>query len=143
MALTVLTLGTFDLLHPGHVGLFKRCRQIAGTDGRVVAAVNADEFVARFKRQPVMRTNERLEMVSACKPVDWAIENDGAKQADLIEAVSPDIIVIGSDWARKDYLAQLDITQDWLDEHNIAVCYVPRTGEWSTTEVISRGLGSK
>ena len=41
----VLTLGTFDLFHEGHVNLLARCRMLAGRNGLVVVALNPDEFV--------------------------------------------------------------------------------------------------
>lgn len=136
--MNVLTLGSFDLVHPGHVGLFRRCRELAGPRGRVVVAVNTDEFVARFKRRPTMTTGERVSMIRAMRDVDHVLTNDGNDQPALIAGINPHLIVIGSDWARKPYLPQLGIDQDFLDAHNIALAYVPRTGDWSTTEIMSR-----
>ena len=49
-----------------------------------------------------------------------------------------DIIVVGTDWARKDYYAQIDVTQDWLDERDIILAYVPYTEGVSTTKLIER-----
>jgi choline-phosphate cytidylyltransferase/glycerol-3-phosphate cytidylyltransferase len=135
----VLTLGSFDMLHPGHLGLFDWCRRLAGDSGVVVVSVNTDEFVTRFKTQPRFHTSERVAMVRALRGVDFVLENDGGSQGDLIAKINPNLLVIGSDWARKDYLAQLDIAQDWLDEHHIALAYVPRTGDWSSTELRARG----
>jgi len=140
VAVKVLTLGTFDLMHPGHVGLFLRCRHIAGDHGTgtVTVAVNESAFVARFKREPVQTLSERMLLVQACRHVDDVIPNTGDDQPGLISRVNPDVIVIGSDWARKDYLTQLGIDQDFLDTNDIALCYVPRTGDWSTTELKDR-----
>jgi bifunctional ADP-heptose synthase (sugar kinase/adenylyltransferase) len=45
----------------------------------------------------------------------------------------PDIVVIGSDWAKKDYYKQMGFTQDWLDENGIGLCYFPYTQNISTT----------
>ena len=49
-----------------------------------------------------------------------------------------DMIVIGSDWGRKDYVGQLGIDWDWLDEHEIGICYVNYTPGVSTTEIKQR-----
>lgn len=136
------------MLHPGHLGLFEWCHQIAQSDretrsstlaaGTVIVAVNSSAFIARFKTEPRYTTEERMIMVEHVKGVDEVIENTGLDQPSLILSVKPDILVIGSDWARKDYLAQLQIDQDWLDEHNIGLAYVPRTGGWSSTELRAR-----
>jgi cytidyltransferase-like protein len=145
----VLTLGSFDMLHPGHLGLFAWCARIAGENGPktasgaieprvVIVAVNTSEFVARFKTEPRYTTEERVAMVRGTRYVDEVVMNDGLDQAGLILEERPDMLVIGSDWARKDYLAQLQIDQDWLDEHGIALAYVPRTGNWSSTEMRAR-----
>lgn len=134
----VLTLGTFDLMHPGHVGLFKRCRELAGT-GTVTVAINSDEFIQQYKgHPPILTYTERATLVAAVRYVDEVVQNTGFWQPALIEACSPDMIVIGSDWATKDYYRQLGITQGFLDNRDIAMCYVPRSGDWSTTELKGR-----
>lgn len=134
----VLTLGSFDLLHPGHIGLITWCHRLAGPHGQVIIAVNTDDFMARFKRPPIMTLEERLIQVQAIRHVTQVHPNDGNNQPDLIDTIHPDLIVIGSDWARRDYLTQLHIDQDWLDTRNIALTYVPRTGNWATTELRTR-----
>jgi len=138
---TVLTMGSFDLLHPGHVGLLRRCRAIAHSGGRVVVAVNTDDFIAHFKdRRPVMAYAERATMVEAVRYVDQVVENDGADQAKLIEMVKPDWLVVGADWATKDYMAQLGITYEWLAEHGIALIYLVhgQSAAISSTQVRAR-----
>ena len=136
--MNVFTAGTFDLLHPGHVHLFRECTVFA-QDSPVTVAVNTDEFITRYKgRPPVQTYDERATMVEAIRYVDKVVPNDGTDQATVIEAAHPDLIVIGSDWHTRDYHAQLGITQDWLDERGIAVVYIPRVGGWSSTAVKGR-----
>lgn len=134
----VLTLGTFDPPHPGHVGLFSQCRRIA-QGGEVVVAVNADQFILNYRgKPPLMSETDRAGVIAGFRDVDRVVINrELLGQPMLIETVAPDCIVIGQDWALKDYLAQLRITQRWLDERNIQLCYVPRTGDWSSTEIKS------
>jgi hypothetical protein len=52
--------------------------------------------------------------------------------------VGPDIIAIGTDWARKDYYLQMGFTQDWLDERDISLIYIPYTHSISTTKLKAR-----
>jgi cytidyltransferase-like protein len=69
----VYTGGTFDLFHSGHVNLLKRCREVAGPDGKVVASLNTDDFIWQFKnKRPVCSESERAEVLLACRYVDEA-----------------------------------------------------------------------
>ena len=136
MGLTVYTGGTFDLFHRGHVNFLQRCKEI----GEVTVALNTDEFIWEYKnKMPVMTYTEREEVLMACRYVDRVIPNfGGANSKPSIELIQPDMIVIGSDWARKDYYAQMQFDQDWLDERGIALCYIPYTNGISSTKVKGR-----
>lgn len=130
-----LTMGTFDLLHPGHLHLFRWCRRLAGEGGEVVATVNSDEFVASYKgRAPVMGQVDRRELVRALAEVDRCyIHMHGEDAKPTISLIKPGIIAIGADWRDRDYLGQLGVTQDWLDERGIVVVYVPLLAGHSST----------
>ena len=136
MGLTVYTGGTFDLFHRGHVNFLHRCKEI----GEVTVALNTDEFIWEYKnKMPIMTYTEREEVLIACRYVDRVIPNfGGANSKPSIELIQPDIIIIGSDWARKDYYAQMQFDQDWLDERGIALCYIPYTDGISSTKVKGR-----
>jgi glycerol-3-phosphate cytidylyltransferase len=134
---TVLTIGTFDMLHVGHLELFRACRRMAGTEGYVVVAVNSDEFVERFKgRKPIQSQKDRMTMLSAIRGIDLVTRNTGDEFAGQVIAKYPRCIVaVGDDWQGKDYLGQLHITQDFLDQRGIRIEYVPRTTGESTTRI--------
>lgn len=137
---TALTLGTFDLVHPGHVRLLEACRELVGPEGEVVATVNADDFVRSYKgRDPVMPDWDRARVVKALWPVDRCFIHRGGPDAKLtISQVEPDLIVIGSDWQDRDYLGQLSVTQEWLDERGIVIVYVPLLAGHSSTRLRER-----
>jgi len=136
MGLTVYTGGTFDLIHSGHANFLAKCAEL----GRVVVSLNTDEFIAAYKgRPPVMSFAERKAVLEAFTAVSEVIPNRGG--ADSKQAISesqPDIIAIGSDWARKDYYKQMGFSQDWLDERGISLIYIPYTAGISTTELKKR-----
>jgi len=136
----VYTGGTFDLFHSGHTRFLKACRRLAGDNGKVIVALNEDDFIQAYKgRPPIMSFAERKEVLLACKYVDGVVPNfSGADSKPCIGSVQPDLIVIGDDWARKDYYAQMQFTQAWLDKHNIGLVYVPYTQGISTTELKQR-----
>jgi cytidyltransferase-like protein len=156
MARLVITLGTFDLPHQGHVFLLQQCRKIAGEDGRVAVAVNPDGFVQEFKGiTPAMKTEERMKILREFRSVDFVVPNTGWENGgwtiDWIRseaeayALENEIqytntfLVIGTDWAPpKDYYGQLGIDQGWLDSRNITMLYVPRIEGYSSTEVRER-----
>ena len=136
----VYTGGTFDLFHSGHVNLLKRCREVAGENGKVVVALNTDDFIFQFKnKKPVCSEQERMEVLLSCKYVDEVVMNVGGQDSRIsIEIVSPNYIVVGSDWAKKDYYAQMSFTQEWLDERGIGLVYVPYTNSISSTKIRGR-----
>jgi glycerol-3-phosphate cytidylyltransferase len=133
----VLTLGTYDTLHLGHLGLFKQCRRIAGPDPYVIVAVNTDAFVEKYKNHPpLMPYSVRAGVIAELRTVDQVVMNCGDwMQGPLIRDLRPDILVVGDDWAKKNYLEQIKVTQGQLDDWDIQLCYVPRTGDWSSTAI--------
>ena len=136
MGLSIYTGGTFDLVHSGHVSFLNRCAEF----GSVTVSLNTDEFIWEYKkRTPVMTYAEREQVLLGLRSVDRVIPNVGGADSRIsVELVKPDIIVIGSDWARKDYYAQMGFDQDWLDERRIGLCYIPYTDGISTTELKRR-----
>jgi glycerol-3-phosphate cytidylyltransferase len=135
----VYTGGTFDLFHSGHVNLLKRCREIAG-DGLVVVSLNTDDFILQFKnKKPVCSEDERAEVLLACRYVDRVVMNVGGADSKIaIDQVQPNYIVVGSDWAEKDYYSQMSFDQSWLDERGIGLVYVPYTKTISSTAIKGR-----
>lgn len=136
MGLKVYTGGTFDLIHSGHVNFLRRCAEM----GEVTVALNTDEFIAAYKgKPPVMTYAEREAVLLGLRYVSAVVPNVGGADSRIsIDLAAPDFVVIGSDWARKDYYKQMGFSQDWLDERGIALCYVPYTQGISTTELKRR-----
>ena len=138
--LVVYTGGTFDLFHAGHVNFLKRCKEIAGELGSVVVSLNTDEFIKEYKgKPPIVSFSDRMAVLKACKYVDQVIANSGgADSKPTILQVNPNIVAIGSDWAKKDYYKQMQFTQDWLDDKDISLIYIPYTKGISSTEIKTR-----
>lgn len=132
----LLTVGTFDTPHIGHASFLKKCEQFAD---QVAVGVNTDGFVFGYKgAYPVFNYSERASLIEALGYEIWP--NDSAGR-ELIKQVKPDIIAIGSDWARKDYYAQIDVDQDFMDEWGISMLYIPYTYGVSSTELKRRLSG--
>jgi glycerol-3-phosphate cytidylyltransferase len=133
----VYTGGTFDLFHKGHVNLLKWCKSMGD---KVVVSLNTDEFILEYKgKAPIISYEDRARVLMSCKYVDEVVPNYGGTDSKIsISLVMPDIIVIGSDWAKKDYYSQMGFDQEWLDKMGIGLCYVPYTWDTSTTKIKSR-----
>jgi glycerol-3-phosphate cytidylyltransferase len=136
LGLTVYSGGTFDLYHSGHANFLSRCAEL----GRVVVSLNTDEFIESYKgKAPIISYEERRKVLLSCRSVSEVIPNfGGADSKPAIEITKPDIIAIGSDWARRDYYAQMGFSQDWLDERGIALLYIPYTEGISSTAIKAR-----
>lgn len=137
----VLVLGSFDLLHPGHLSLLRK----AATFGdQLWVAVNSDEFMARYKRPPIMKLKERMDMLSALSLVDEVFPNFGGEDSKpaIVHANKGAhdglVIVHGDDWTGESYLQQLGVTQEWLDQRMIEIEYVPYTQGVSTSDILRR-----
>lgn len=137
----VYTGGTFDMFHAGHAALLAECRKLSGPDGRVVVALNTDEFIRTYKgRTPVCTYEERKAVLHSCQYVDDVVENHGgADSRPTIEKVQPDIIAIGVDWACRDYCAQMGFTIWWLAERKITLVYVAHNWSDSVSTSTLRG----
>ena len=136
MGLKVYTGGTFDLFHAGHVNFLRECSRF----GSVTVALNTDEFIEAYKgKPPVMSFQERAEVLLACRYVDDVVPNfDGADSKTAIDWVAPDVVIIGSDWAVRDYYAQMGFTQSWLNQRGISLCYIPYTQGISSSDIKAR-----
>ncbi|SFB73456.1 glycerol-3-phosphate cytidylyltransferase [Nocardioides terrae] len=130
MVRTVITFGTFDVFHVGHLRMIERA---ASYGDRLVVGVSADALNRVKKdREPVFTESERLAIVGALKPVDEVfVEESLELKRHYIEKYSADVLVMGDDWTgRFDEFA--DICE---------VRYLPRTPAISTTALIEKISG--
>jgi glycerol-3-phosphate cytidylyltransferase len=122
---TVITFGTFDVFHVGHVRVLNRSATLGD---RLVVGVSSDKLnFVKKGRHTVFSQEERLEIVANVKAVDEVfIEESLEQKRDYVLEHQADILVMGDDWAGKfDHLN--DICQ---------VIYLPRTPSVSTTAII-------
>jgi glycerol-3-phosphate cytidylyltransferase len=121
----VITFGTFDVFHVGHVRVLNRS---AALGDRLVVGVSSDKLnFVKKGRQTVFSQEERLEIVANVKAVDEVfIEESLEQKRDYVLQHRADILVMGDDWSGKfDHLN--DVCQ---------VVYLPRTPSVSTTAII-------
>lgn len=131
MPRTVITFGTFDVFHVGHLRVIERA---AALGERLVVGVSADALNLRKKgREPVFSQDERLAIVAALKPVSAVFVEESLEQKrDYILEHRADVLVMGDDWA-----GRFDELRDVCE-----VVYLPRTPAISTTALIEKIAGS-
>lgn len=120
----VITYGTYDLLHYGHIELLRRAKALGDY---LVVALSSDEFNAVKGTNPYFSYEERRAMVEAIRYVDLVVpECDWEQKPDDVKKYGIDVFVMGDEWAGK------------FDEQLRGLCeviYLPQTPEISTTRI--------
>ncbi|WP_182036241.1 MULTISPECIES: glycerol-3-phosphate cytidylyltransferase [Vibrio harveyi group] len=120
---TVITYGTFDLFHVGHVRLLKRLSKLGD---KLVVGISSDEFNELKGKKSFFSYNERAEIVASCRYVDEVFpEHNWEQKLNDVKHFQADVFAMGDDWKGKfDYLT------DYCN-----VIYLPRTEDISTTDI--------
>jgi D-beta-D-heptose 7-phosphate kinase/D-beta-D-heptose 1-phosphate adenosyltransferase len=119
--------GCFDVLHPGHIELLKYARSLGDY---LIVAIDSDRKVAEMKGsdRPIFSQHDRSTMLSSVRYVDIVHVFDTEKELeDLLESISPDIMVVGSDWKGKEVVGS---------QYAKSVRFFDRLGDYSTTKTI-------
>ena len=125
---TVFTVGVYDLLHFGHVELFRKAK---GLGDRLVVAVQNSETVERYKPDsPAVNSTEiRMYMVKAIKYVDDVVPYDDVDT--IVTQVPFDIFVAGGDQSHEGFRRAIA----WCEAHGKQVVHLPRTEGISSSEL--------
>lgn len=119
----VITYGTFDLLHYGHINILKRAKELGDY---LIVAISTNEFNEEKGKKCYFSYEKRKKLVESIRYVDLVIpENNWEQKIDDIKEFKIDTFVMGNDWEGKfDYLKK-----------DCEVIYLPRTPEVSTTKI--------
>ena len=122
---TVITYGTFDLLHHGHIEILRRAHELS-EEGKLIVAISTDEFNLGKGKKSHMPYEKRKELVEAIRYVDQVIPEETWEQKKTdITKYDVDVFVMGNDWEGKfDELKEL-----------CEVVYLPRTPGISSTAI--------
>lgn len=119
----VLTYGTFDLLHYGHINLLRRAKKMGDY---LIVGLSSDEFNEQKNKVSYFNYQKRKELLESIKYVDLVIEEGSWEQKiDDIKEFKIDIFVIGDDWE-----GQFDYLKEYCE-----VAYLKRTSEISSTAI--------
>ncbi len=126
----IITYGTFDLLHYGHIRLLKRAKALGDY---LIVAVSTDEFNEIKGKKAYHNYETRKQMLEAIRYVDLVIpEENWEQKISDVQNYFVDVVVMGSDWAGSD---RFDYLKDYCE-----VVYLDRTEGVSTTK-IKKDLG--
>lgn len=126
---TVWTNGCFDILHPGHMELFKIAKSLGD---RLIVGIDDDKKVRMDKGfdRPINPLPFRKAMLEANKHIDVVISFGSRQELEqLIELYSPDILLVGGDWRDGDVVGR---------EYAKEVRFLNRVGGYSSTEIIDK-----
>ncbi|MCZ4351770.1 glycerol-3-phosphate cytidylyltransferase [Roseovarius aestuarii] len=120
---TVLTYGTFDTLHYGHIRLFERAKALGD---RLIVGLSTDAFNARKGKQSHFDYEERKKLLEAIRYIDLIIpEHNWNQKAEDVKTHKVDVFTMGDDWAGK-----FDFLSDYCE-----VIYLSRTPDVSSTMI--------
>ena len=125
----VWTNGCFDVLHRGHIELFKYAKS---RGDKLIVGVDSDKKVRKDKGKgrPINNQEDRIEILRSIKYIDevWCF-NSTKELRDTIKINKPDIMVNGSDWKGKKVIGQ---------EHARRLDFFDRVGDYSTTKILEK-----
>jgi glycerol-3-phosphate cytidylyltransferase len=121
----IITFGTFDLMHNGHINILNRAANLGDT---LIVGISSDKFNYNKKNKyPIFSQSDRQSLISSIKCVDETfLEESMAQKREYILKYNADILVMGDDWEGK-----FDEFKDICE-----VVYFPRTKDISTTEIL-------
>ncbi len=128
----IFTNGCFDLLHAGHVWLFKEAKKLGDI---LMVAINSDASLRRLKgpERPVFPLKERLEILSAIEFIDILTVFPQDTPQKIISLLRPDILVKGGDWPPDQIVGRKDV-----EESGGRVILIPYINGLSTTGIIKK-----
>lgn len=130
----VFTNGCFDIIHAGHVRYLSKARSLGDA---LVVGLNSDSSVRSIKGEtrPIVPEGERAEVLSALACVDYIVLFNDPTPVKLIEAIKPDVLAKGADWAAKDIVGG-----DMVKKHGGRIARITLVKGRSTTNIIKKIL---
>jgi rfaE bifunctional protein nucleotidyltransferase chain/domain len=132
----VFTNGCFDLLHSGHLHIFREAKKLGDV---FIVAVNEDESVRKIKGEsrPIFPLEERLEVLDAIEDIDYLISFSEETPQRVIAALLPDVLVKGGDWTAEEVVGKREV-----EKAGGRVVIIPYLEGRSTSEIVERIIQS-
>ena len=130
----VYTVGTFDLLHVGHLALLNHCKLLGDI---LVVGVASDAVVKMYKPNvPIVPLEQRVEMLEALSCVDIVRPYHQLEYVSGCKAVGVDIFVVGEDWGKKPHNLDVNNYLRKMGKEIVKVTYNPRTSSTNIKKIV-------
>ena len=130
----VYTVGTFDLLHVGHLALLNQCKLLGDI---LVVGVASDAVVKMYKPNvPIVPLEQRVEMLEALSCVDIVRPYHQLEYVSGCKAVGVDIFVVGEDWGKKSHNLDVNNYLRKMGKEIAQVTYNPRTSSTKIKKIV-------
>ena len=119
--------GCFDVLHPGHIQLFKYAKSLGDY---LIVAIDSDKRVSEMKgpERPIFSQSDRSQTLEAIRYIDVVHIFDSKEDLEnLLKSIAPDIMIVGSDWKDKEVVGE---------QYAKTVRFFDRVGKYSTTKTL-------
>jgi len=132
----VFTNGCFDILHSGHIHLFREAKKMGDV---FIVAVNEDESVREIKggSRPIFPLEERLEVLEAIEDIDYLTTFSEETPQRIIADLLPDVLVKGGDWKPEDVVGKREV-----EDAGGRVAIIPYLEGRSSSEIVDRIIQS-
>ena len=130
----VFTNGVFDILHSGHVDYLTKSKALGDI---LIVGMNSDKSVKNIKgnKRPIVNQENRAIILASLKPVDFVVMFDEDTPAKLVDAIIPDVLVKGADWALDKIEGRETVIKNGGEVKNIKF-----VNEQSTSKIIQKIL---
>lgn len=128
----VFTNGCYDLLHPGHIRLLEKSRELGDI---LILALNSDRSVRENKGagRPIIPEDERAEVAAALEAVDYVVLFDEPTPREIIAKILPDVLVKGGDWGPNEIVGREEV-----EAAGGRVVSIPIEPGYSTSSILKR-----
>lgn len=128
----VFTNGCFDLIHAGHIHLFREAKKLGDV---LIVAVNDDQSIRTIKgtSRPIFPLEERLEILDAIAYIDYLVTFSDETPREIISVLLPDVLVKGKDWKKEEVVGREEVEQAGGEVVLVSLCH----GQ-STTSLLAK-----
>ena len=132
--MVVFTNGCFDILHTGHIHLFREAKKLGDV---LFVAVNDDSSIKKIKgsNRPIFPLEERMEVLEAITDIDYIVSFSEETPKEIISSLLPDVLVKGGDWKPDEVVGKKQVEQ--VGGKVVTIPYLPLH---SSTDIIQRIL---
>ena len=128
----VVTNGCFDILHPGHIKIFKSSKNMGD---KLLVLVNSDKSIKlnKGKKRPIIKLNDRIQILSSIQYIDYLVVFNNKTPEKIISKIKPDVLTKGSEYKKTDIAGY-----NTINKLNGKIILIKMFKKYSTTNIIKK-----